>query len=177
MNDNIKFKGRVRIVAKDEQGNIVDVREADNLITTAGLSAIADGLEAGYASGTPAVADAFNQVALGTTTGGPSAPAIGNNISNVGVEDAEGLRAVDSGYPKRGDTDPDNSGVTANTITWRATFPNDEYQHADITDAAIASATAVWNGSQDIFNHVEFGAVDKQNVSISLKVFLNITVT
>lgn len=59
--ENLRLKGRLNIVLRDENGNIKDEREVDNLVVTAGLTYIASRM-------TGTSSNVMSHMALGTGT-------------------------------------------------------------------------------------------------------------
>lgn len=59
--ENLRLKGRLNIVLRDENGNIKDEREVDNLVVTAGLTYIASRM-------TGVSSNVMSHMALGTGT-------------------------------------------------------------------------------------------------------------
>lgn len=116
--ENLRLKGRLNIVLRDEQGNIKDQREVDNLVVTSGLTFIASrmagtakavmshmalgtGTTAAAAGQTDLVALAGSRVNLGSTT--PSTSSIvyvatfGAGVSTGAITEAGIFNAATSG--------------------------------------------------------------------------------
>jgi len=113
--DNMKAKGRLNIVLKDENGNIKDQREVDNLVVSAGLDYIASRMK-------DATATAMSHMALGS---GTTAAAAGDTDLESVLGSREAL---------------DSTTVTDNTVQYVASFEAGDATGA-VTEAGIFNAS------------------------------------
>lgn len=178
-----RARGNIRYVLIDERtGDIVGEGQRDNIITDAGITDIAEAMARAYGSGTPAVTNVMNVVALGRTSLSPGAPAASNTLNNIGIGETAGLATVDSGYPKlnatTGDDASNSTSGGADILTWRATWAAGTYDYADIDDVAITeSGAAIPASGESILNHSDGLAIDKSGGNKTLRLWVNISIT
>jgi hypothetical protein len=138
--DNMKAKGRLNIVLKDENGNIKDQREVDNLVVSAGLDYIASRMK-------DATATAMSHMALGS---GTTAAAAGDTDLESVLGSREAL---------------DSTTVTDNTVQYVASFEAGDATGA-VTEAGIFNASTA--GSmlcRTVFSVVNKGANDTLSIT------------
>jgi hypothetical protein len=138
--DNMKAKGRLNIVLKDENGNIKDQREVDNLVVDSGLDYIASRMK-------DATATAMSHMALGS---GTTAAAAGDTDLESILGSREAL---------------DSTTVTDNTIQYVASFEAGDATGA-VTEAGIFNASS--SGSmlcRTVFSVVNKGANDTLSIT------------
>jgi len=138
--DNMKAKGRLNIVLKDENGNIKDQREVDNLVVDSGLDYIASRMK-------DATATAMSHMALGS---GTTAAAAGDTDLESVLGSREAL---------------DSTTVTDNTVQYVASFEAGDATGA-VTEAGIFNASTA--GSmlcRTVFSVVNKGANDTLSIT------------
>ena len=138
--DNMKAKGRLNIVLKDENGNIKDQREVDNLVVSAGLDYIASRMK-------DATATAMSHMALGS---GTTAAAAGDTDLESILGSREAL---------------DSTTVTDNTVQYVSSFEAGDGTGA-VTEAGIFNAsTAGTMLCRTVFSVVNKGANDTLSIT------------
>jgi hypothetical protein len=112
--DTLKMKGELEIVVRNKAGQIKEIRQAKNLVVTAGKTYLAS-RAVGTASGI------MSHMAIGTATGTPTAAdtALGTEAGRVSLA---------------------SSSNSANAITYTATFPAGTGTGA-ITEAAVLNSS------------------------------------
>jgi hypothetical protein len=131
INDNLKLRGDVVIVLKDQDGNIKDTREITNLVVNTGLTFICARMAA-------ASAGVMSHMAVGS---GTTSPAAGQTdlVSILGSREAL-----------------DSTSASSNTITFVSSFEAGEGTGA-ITESAIFNASS----GGTMLARVTFAAVNK----------------
>jgi hypothetical protein len=103
--------------------------------------------------------------------GASSAPAKGNNRSNLaGLATGSG-KAMDSTYPKVNDTDPDNTGAGTDIVTYLVSYITSEANASNIADVIITNPSP--GASEPLLMHAEFASAFTKTSSDTLKVFVN----
>jgi hypothetical protein len=132
--ETLKTTGELKIVVRDQNGNVKDERHEKNLVVTAGLNVIADRMK-----GTPTKA-AMTHMAVGTSS---TAAAAGQTalVSQLGTR-----------------VSLDSTTVTANAIEYVATFPSGASTHSGaLVEAGIFNAST----AGDMLCRTTFAAVNK----------------
>lgn len=150
-----------------------------NIVTNAGDQYYAERAVADLNAGTPVPANFTN--ASGTFdgimelySGASSAPAKGNDRSNLTTLVTGSAQAMDSGYPQTSDPDSDNPGtVGADVVTYRVSYATGDANGTGIADVILTNPTP--GASEAILMHAEFGATFDKTSSDTLKVFINHT--
>ncbi|MEM5875566.1 MAG: hypothetical protein QXX45_03300 [Candidatus Aenigmatarchaeota archaeon] len=115
MKDNLKIKGKVKIIAYTKDGKVKEVREVNNLIVTAGKNYLASFLAADPQSGT-----FMKYTAIGTGTNSPSS-------SDTALQ-SEHTRAAGT--------------LSSQNNSWKNTTTNTVTSNVAITEAGLFSAAA-----------------------------------
>lgn len=112
--DTLKMKGELEIVVRDHAGKVKEIRQAKNLVVSAGKTYLAS-----RAVGTSA--SIMSHMAIGTATGTPTAAdtSLGTEAGRVSLA---------------------SSSNSANAITYTATFPAGTGTGA-ITEAAVLNSS------------------------------------
>ena len=143
--DNMKAKGRLNIVLKDENGNIKETREVDNLVVSAGLDYIASRMK-------DATATAMSHMALGS---GTTAAAAGDTDLESILGSREAL---------------DSTTVTDNTVQYISSFEAGDATGA-VTEAGIFNAaTAGTMLCRTVFSVVNKGANDTLSITWTITI-------
>jgi hypothetical protein len=138
--DNMKAKGRLNIVLKDENGNIKDQREVDNLVVDSGLDYIASRMK-------DATATAMSHMALGS----------GDTAAAAGDTDLESILGSREAL--------DSTTVTDNTIQYVASFEAGDATGA-VTEAGIFNASSAGTMlCRTVFSVVNKGANDTLSIT------------
>ena len=138
--DNMKAKGRLNIVLKDENGNIKETREVDNLVVSSGLDYIASRMK-------DATATAMSHMALGS---GTTAAAAGDTDLESVLGSREAL---------------DSTTVTDNTVQYISSFEAGDATGA-VTEAGIFNAaTSGTMLCRTVFSVVNKGANDTLSIT------------
>lgn len=143
--ENMKAKGRLNIVLKDQDGNVKDTREVDNLVVTAGLGYIASRMK-------DATATAMTHMAVGS---GTTAAAAGDTDLGSILGSREAL---------------DSTTVTANAIAYVASFEAGEGTGA-VTEAGIFNAST--GGTmlcRTVFDEVNKAANDTMSITWTITI-------
>ena len=138
--ENMKAKGRLNIVLKDQNGNVKETREVDNLVVDTGLDYIASRMK-------DATATAMSHMALGS---GTTAAAAGNPDLESILGSREAL---------------DSTTVTDNTVTYVSSFEAGDATGA-VTEAGIFNAST--GGTmlcRTVFSVVNKGANDTLSIT------------
>ena len=138
--ENMKAKGRLNIVLKDQNGNVKETREVDNLVVDTGLDYIASRMK-------DATATAMSHMALGS---GTTAAAAGNTDLESILGSREAL---------------DSTTVTDNTVTYVSSFEAGDATGA-VTEAGIFNAST--GGTmlcRTVFSVVNKGANDTLSIT------------
>jgi hypothetical protein len=144
-NENMKAKGRLSIVLKDENGNVKDTREVDNLVVNTGLAYIASRMK-------DATATAMTHMGLGS---GSTAAAAGDTDLGSLLGSREAL---------------DSTTVTSNAIEYVASFEAGDATGA-VTEAGIFNAVS--GGTmlcRTVFSVVNKGASDTMTVTWTITI-------
>jgi hypothetical protein len=144
-NENMKAKGRLSIVIKDEDGNVKDTREVDNLVVNTGLAYIASRMK-------DATATAMTHMGLGS---GSTAAAAGDTDLGSLLGSREAL---------------DSTTVTSNAIEYVASFEAGDATGA-VTEAGIFNAAS--GGTmlcRTVFSVVNKGASDTMTVTWTITI-------
>jgi hypothetical protein len=144
-NENMKAKGRLSIVLKDENGNVKDTREVDNLVVNTGLAYIASRMK-------DATATAMTHMGLGS---GSTAAAAGDTDLGSLLGSREAL---------------DSTTVTSNAIEYVASFEAGDATGA-VTEAGIFNAAS--GGTmlcRTVFSVVNKGASDTMTVTWTITI-------
>jgi hypothetical protein len=144
-NENMKAKGRLSIVLKDEDGNVKDTREVDNLVVNTGLAYIASRMK-------DATATAMTHMGLGS---GSTAAAAGDTDLGSLLGSREAL---------------DSTTVTSNAIEYVASFEAGDATGA-VTEAGIFNAVS--GGTmlcRTVFSVVNKGASDTMTVTWTITI-------
>jgi hypothetical protein len=144
-NENMKAKGRLSIVLKDEDGNVKDTREVDNLVVNTGLAYIASRMK-------DATATAMTHMGLGS---GSTAAAAGDTDLGSLLGSREAL---------------DSTTVTSNAIEYVASFEAGDATGA-VTEAGIFNAAS--GGTmlcRTVFSVVNKGASDTMTVTWTITI-------
>lgn len=132
--ETLKTTGELKIVVRDQNGNVKDERHEKNLVVTAGLNVIADRMK-----GTP-TKGAMTHMGVGTSSTAASA----------------GQTALVSQLGTR--VSLDSTTVTGNAIEYVATFPSGASTHSGaLVEAGIFNAST----SGDMLCRTTFAAVNK----------------
>ena len=138
--ENMKAKGRLNIVLKDQNGNVKDTREVDNLVVDAGLDYIASRMK-------DATATAMSHMAIGS---GTTAAAAGNTDLESILGSREAL---------------DSTTVTDNTIQYVSSFEAGDGTGA-VTEAGIFNAASTGTMlCRTVFSVVNKGANDTLSIT------------
>ena len=138
--ENMKAKGRLNIVLKDQNGNVKDTREVDNLVVDAGLDYIASRMK-------DATATAMSHMDIGS---GTTAAAAGNTDLESILGSREAL---------------DSTTVTDNTIQYVSSFEAGDGTGA-VTEAGIFNAaTGGTMLCRTVFSVVNKGANDTLSIT------------
>jgi hypothetical protein len=144
-NENMKAKGRLSIVLKDEDGNVKDTREVDNLVVNTGLAYIASRMK-------DATATAMTHMGLGS---GSTAAAAGDTDLGSLLGSREAL---------------DSTTVTSNAIEYVASFEAGDATGA-VTEAGIFNAsTAGTMLCRTVFDVVNKQADDSMTVTWAITI-------
>ena len=144
-NENMKAKGRLKIVLKDENGAVKDTREVDNLVVNTGLAYIASRMK-------DATATAMTHMGLGS---GSTAAAAGDTDLGSLLGSREAL---------------DSTTVTSNAIEYVASFEAGDATGA-VTEAGIFNAST--GGTmlcRTVFSVVNKGANDTMTVTWTITI-------
>lgn len=134
-----------------------------NLITDAG------DLHYAQRAVSEALTNAFGIIEMGTAH--TAVPAKAHNRSNITVA-AGSQKAHDATYPKRNDSDPDNTGAGVDIVTFRTSYTTAENNNAGLTEYIITNVTPA--ASEPILTHADLTAFTKTS-SDTLKMFGNHT--
>lgn len=138
--ENMKAKGRLNIVLKDQDGNVKDTRQVDNLVVDTGLDYIASRMK-------DATATAMSHMAIGS---GTTAAAAGDTDLESILGSREAL---------------DSTTVTDNTITYVSSFEAGDGTGA-VTEAGIFNAaTSGTMLCRTVFSVVNKGANDTLSIT------------
>ena len=144
--DNMKAKGRLNIVLKDQDGNVKDQREVDNLVVTTGLNWIAARM---YDTGSPAQ---MSHMAVGS---GTTAAAAGDTDLGSILGSREAL---------------DSTTVSTNTVQYVSSFEAGDGTGA-ITEAGIFNAaTSGTMLCRTVFDVVNKGANDTLSITWTITI-------
>jgi hypothetical protein len=169
--ERMSIRGHVLLILKEEDGTIVQREEIENLVTTAGKEFYMEAINESIGGGS-APTPATTKMALGLS-GSAATPAVGNDLDDVGVADAEGIRTVEATYPKINDGDSDNTGAGAHTLTWKCIWPAGQYTQSTIGDVAVTETAAAFPTSGEaIVNHGTFTNINK-TATQTLTVYVN----
>jgi hypothetical protein len=152
LQDQLKAKGRVGIVLKDESGNVKETREVDNLVVTDGLEFIIDRMV-----GTSTAVMSHMQLGQGTTS--PAA-------DDDDIEDKLGTKVAMSGQ---------TGSVTDNgtSVTYSATFAAGNGT-GPVTEAAITNNGT--NATGVMLCRVDFDVINKgANDSMTIEWTVSLT--
>ena len=139
--ENMKAKGRLNIVLKDQDGNVKDQREVDNLVVTTGLNWIAARM---YDTGSP---DEMSHMAVGS---GTTAAAAGDTDLGSILGSREAL---------------DSTTVSTNTVQYVSSFEAGDGTGA-VTEAGIFNAaTAGTMLCRTVFDVVNKAANDTLSIT------------
>lgn len=152
LQDQLKAKGRVGIVLKDESGNVKETRDVDNLVVTDGLEFIIDRMV-----GTNTAVMSHMQVGSGTTNPAANDDDIESNLGGkVAMSGATGS-VTDNGT----------------SVTYSATFAAGTGTGA-VTEAAITNNGA--NATGVMLCRVEFDVINKgANDSMTIEWTVSLT--
>jgi hypothetical protein len=78
--------------------------------------------------------------------------------------------AIDSGYPKTNDTDPNNPGAAVDTISWRTSFTTAQANHANIATLELLPAAPHESECPCVAN---FAAKFEKTSADTLQVYVN----
>lgn len=148
MKDNIKMKGKLKIVLRDKDGNIKDKREVNNLVVDAGKDYIAQRMSGDSSS---SVASVMSHMAVGT---GSTSAAAGD--TTLGTElDRNAL---------------DSTTVTDNDVVYVATYAAGDAT-GSLTEAGIFNASTGGDMlCRTVFPTVTKGASDSLSISWTVTV-------
>lgn len=159
----LEIGGQVLAIVTDERTGRCRVHKTHNIVTDAGDIWYAQK----GASETPT--NAFTQMELGTA-GTPGKAATTSSFTLI----ASTAKTVKATYPKTADADTDNTGDSADTVTW--TF---EWAAADFNNGAITHGWIVVAGhgaGAAILTGFAFAASFAKAATDTLKVIVNHTV-
>ena len=138
--ENMKAKGRLNIVLKDQDGNVKDTREVDNLVVDTGLDYIASRMK-------DATATAMSHMAIGSGTTAAAA-------DDTDLESILGSREA-----------LDSTTVTDNTVQYVSSFEAGDGTGA-VTEAGIFNAaTSGTMLCRTVFSVVNKGANDTLSIT------------
>lgn len=138
--ENMKAKGRLNIVLKDQDGNVKDTRQVDNLVVDTGLDYIASRMK-------DATATAMSHMAIGS---GTTAAAAGDTDLESILGSREAL---------------DSTTVTDNTVQYVSSFEAGDGTGA-VTEAGIFNAaTSGTMLCRTVFSVVNKGANDTLSIT------------
>ena len=144
--DNMKAKGRLNIVLKDQDGNVKDQREVDNLVVTSGLEWIAARM---YDTGIPTE---MSHMAVGS---GTTAAAAGDTDLESILGSREAL---------------DSTTVSTNTVQYVSSFEAGDGTGA-VTEAGIFNAaTSGTMLCRTVFDVVNKGANDTLSITWTITI-------
>jgi len=141
-NDHLKIKGHVRLELYGADGTLKDVREAENMIVSAGLITIVEAMLGGTNS------YLMSGMGVGTGTTGPAA-------ANVNLETSAAYVALTSAGKAAG-------AASAHSIIYTATFTPGQGTAA-LTEAVICCAASAYGDKAvgRILNRLTFAAINK----------------
>ena len=145
-NDSLFASGKLKIILADAQGHIIDERDVDNLVVTAGRTYIASRMK-------DATATAMTHMSVGT---GSTAAVIGD--TTLGTEIAASRVALTS------------TVASTNTIVYVATFGSGVGTGA-ITEAGIFNAASAGTMlCRTVFSVVNKAAGDTMNITWTITI-------
>jgi len=165
MKKPLKFKGFVLAILEKPDGT-KEIYKTNNIVTNDG-----DVFYAQKGAGeTPT--NSFANLYLGSTaTPNPGkASTLASLTLITGTE-----KAPKTGYPKTGDTDPDNTGGGANVVTYIYEYATTDGNWSSITEGAISVPAAT--GTEPVLCHFSFGTAFAKDSNTTLKVIVNHQVT
>ncbi len=161
--ERLKVKGRVTLVLESVDKKQRRVIETNNIVTDAG-----DTHYAQRAGGeTPTNAFHTGRMALGTSG---NAPAKSSTYSDITAVVSGSVKAFDAGYPKSNDNDTDNTGATADTLSYRTSYLTSEANAVSIDRVAITIASPA--GGSPLLMYATLTPFTK-TTNDTLKVFIN----
>lgn len=170
-----RIEAHVRVVRTNVVTGKVDVFETTNVITNDGDDYYAQ-LMAGE---TPT--NTFNRLVLADAVNAPGvAKAATYDVLNNGTTDntiSGSTKAFDATYPKTNDDDTDNANAATNAVSYRVSYGTGEANAADITHAAIVTASPTPGSGSPILNVVAFAAGFTKTSQDTLKVIITHTQT
>lgn len=145
-----------------------EIYHADNIVTDAG--------DVWYAQkiGGETPTNNFNTMVLGNGTPAPTWTKT-SNYGNLAGAIAASAKVVTSGYPRRNDTDPDNTGAGVKVITWQFSWAAADFGATGINQAVITVPSPV--ASSPILTGFNFSPAFDKTTSDTLKVIVNHTVS
>src|SRR5688572_2560282 len=169
MDETQQIKGRIVVVLENQQTGEKRTYVSKNIVTNAGdlyyAQRAVDALPTDFTNGS-AVFDGIMELYNGAS----SAPAKGNNRSNMTGLVTGSAKAMDSTYPKVNDSDPDNTGAGTDKVTYRVSYATSEANATGIADVVITNPSP--GASEPLLLQAEFTPFDKTSAD-TLKVFVN----
>jgi len=103
--------------------------------------------------------------------GASAAPGKGNDRSDLVGLVSGSAQAMDTGYPKVGDSDPDNTGAGADIVTYRVSYAKGTLISSDLLDVILTNPSP--GASEAILMHAEITDSTPMTANDSLKMFVN----
>lgn len=100
----------------------------------------------------------------------PGTPAAGDNRSNYTIQ-ASSTKAHSAGYPKRNDTDTDNTGKGTDVITFKSEWTAGDGNWTGLNGGIITNTTP--GASEPILTGYSFGGAVNKDSSTALTVWVN----
>jgi hypothetical protein len=140
--DSLKIKGHARFVLTDENGNIKDVREAENMIVSGGLAMIAMAMSR--------VTNTYICSGMGVGTG--TTPVA---TTDINLETSAAYVALTS-------AGQGSEAASSHSVIYTATF-NPGVGTAALTEAVICCAASAYGDKPvgNILNHLVFSVINK----------------
>lgn len=178
LDDEIGIKGEVVVVLTNEKTGQKQTFVSKNIVTNDGDLYYAE-RAALLTTGTPISpvptdftdANGAPDMIMELYNGASGAPAKGNDRSAMAGLVSGSAKAMDSGYPKVNDSDPDNTGAGTDIVTYLVSYAKAEANATGIADVIITNPSP--GASEHLLMHAEFGTAFDKTSNDTLKVFVN----
>ena len=161
MNEKTRNKENVIMIVRNEAGEIKGIHKSKNIVTDAGdLFYAQKGCSA-------SPTNAFANCKLGTATAAEGKASTYATLTVITGSE----KAPTATYPKVNDTDTDNTGKAADSITYKY-----EWAGADFNDAAIACGgiiVAAASVTDPLLTHFKFTAAFAKTATDTLTLYVN----
>lgn len=171
INEKMKINGEVVVVLEDQVTGKKRIYRSKNIVTNAGdlfyaERAVKTAIPTNFVDGSgdfDGIMELYN--------GASGAPAKGNDRSNLTGLVSGSAKAMDSGYPKINDSDPDNTGAGTDIVTYLVSYAKGEANATGIADVILTNPSP--GASEPLLMHAEFGTAFDKTSNDTLKVFIN----